>query len=160
MRGEEGLDKSVGLSRVPTTSEPMKLVIKLELIKIRDDEHEDLKDEIKNMPATTGPDVVEFTEVGLGIFGGDLNLAPLSLEPIGILFVTVERVTKGFSRIEDFLKQQVVETRKLCEEEARDEIHGLKEKLSPYEDVSSLSSSESQGTSSCDNATSVGAAFL
>ncbi|TQD82850.1 hypothetical protein C1H46_031597 [Malus baccata] len=48
---------------------------------------------------------------------------------------------------------------KVCEEEAHDEIHGLKEKLSLYEDVFDLSF-KSQGTLPSDSTTSVGAAFL
>lgn len=86
MKGEEGLDKSVGPSRVPTASEYVQPMIKPELIEIRDDKQANLKDEMplrkflqrssRKMPAMTRPEVVEFAEAGLESFGGDLNLVP------------------------------------------------------------------------------------
>ncbi|KAM1999635.1 hypothetical protein ACFX16_007043 [Malus domestica] len=140
----KGLNKSVSPSRVPTTSESVQPVIKPELIEIGGDKQVNPEDEMpfrkrlrtssRNMPTTTRLEVVDS-------------------KPIGILSVTVRGVVEDvsgnfvvsvnenvennelkvkaveFSQMEDFLKQQMVETRKVCEDEAHDEIHGLKEKL-------------------------------
>ncbi|KAM0996857.1 hypothetical protein ACFX13_006845 [Malus domestica] len=113
----KGLNKSISPSRVPTTSEPVQPVIKPELIEIGGDEQVNPEDEMplrkrlrtssRNMPTTTRLEVVDS-------------------KPIGILSVTVRGVAED---MEDFLKQQVVETKNVCEDEAHDEIHGLKEKL-------------------------------
>lgn len=48
--------------------------------------------------------------------------------------------TAKFSRMEEFLRQLVVETRRVCEEEAHDVIHDLKERLSQWKEVSGFSS--------------------
>ncbi|KAM1310091.1 hypothetical protein PS2_006716 [Malus domestica] len=140
----KGLNKSVSPSRVPTTSESVQPVIKPELIKIGGDKQVNPEDEMpfrkrlrtssRNMPTTTRLEVVDSKPIGIL----SVTVRGVAEDVSGNFVVSVNENAENnelkvkaveFSQMEDFLKQQMVETRKVCEEKAHDEIHGLKEKL-------------------------------
>ncbi|KAM1754386.1 hypothetical protein ACFX12_006852 [Malus domestica] len=140
----KGLNKSVSPSRVPTTSESVQPVIKPELIEIGGDKQVNPEDEMRfrkrlrtssrNMPTTTRLEVVDSKPIGIL----SVTVRGVAEDVSGNFVVSVNENAENnelkvkaveFSQMEDFLKQQMVETRKVCEDEAHDETHGLKEKL-------------------------------